>query len=876
MIHFSSSTVLAETSIEEKATEVEMGETTAEKSKLDEIEVTQEATTAEPVNGFSLGDEDASIRQLKMDLTVLNMASFEQPDGTVSEALIVATQRAQEIMGKDKTDYVPNQLIETLRNEVNQALKLGDESNNIHLLKRYLYTLGFLSQTETNVFDSKTKGAVMAYQEALDLYPTGVVNEALLDTLRTQAEGPLTNPMYREDAIQLKADLETLGFGSFLQTNYFGPQTEETLRKLQTYYGLTVTGIADQETLVFIQQVLNSPFQSGRRDNYTVEIKAQLAVANLWEQGGGTTLYGDLTKAAVEAYQEMKGLVVNGIADPVTRQSLTNFATQPLQNGMYREDAIQLKIDLERLGFGAFLKTNYFGPQTERTLLAFQEHFQLSQSGILDQETRSEISALLTTPLRNGQRSVEAVSLKQELAVLGFWDQSNPTMLYGPQTERAVQSFQESEGLPVSGIADWITLSILHEKATGPLQNGMYRNDAITLKEQLMAVGYGSFARTNYFGPQTERVLISFQRDQNISERGYVGEETLIRLSDLLNTPYREGVRDSGTIQIKKYLTVLGYWKQDNPTSLYGPQTKQAVLDFQKDHNLRVTGIVLDDTYAKLKSLAEGPLKEGMYREDAIELKVQLEHVGFGSYVQNDYYGPITARHVRAFQAYYGLSVTGEVNKATKDKLASIYNSPLQNRNRDEAVIQLKQDLKIIGFWLDDRPTNLFGDQTEAAVRAFQAFSDLVVNGIADEVTLRELSSMKSIVLERFDLDAYELEVLRLVNVERQKVGVSPLQADSHLSYIAYMKSKDMSDLGYFAHQSPTYGSPFEMMESFGYQFVRAGENLARNFTSPAAVVNAWMGSPGHRENILNPNYDYIGIGLFNNHWTQLFSSKVY
>ena len=123
---------------------------------------------------------------------------------------------------------------------------------------------------------------------------------------------------------------------------------------------------------------------------------------------------------------------------------------------------------------------------------------------------------------------------------------------------------------------------------------------------------------------------------------------------------------------------------------------------------------------------------------------------------------------------------------------------------------------------------------------------------------------------------SYESEVVRLVNIERQKNGLQPLAEDWQLSRVARYKSEDMRDRGYFSHTSPTYGSPFEMMKSFGISYRSAGENIAKGQSSPAAVVNAWMNSSGHRANILNKSFTHIGVGYAKsgNYWTQMFISK--
>ena len=126
------------------------------------------------------------------------------------------------------------------------------------------------------------------------------------------------------------------------------------------------------------------------------------------------------------------------------------------------------------------------------------------------------------------------------------------------------------------------------------------------------------------------------------------------------------------------------------------------------------------------------------------------------------------------------------------------------------------------------------------------------------------------------DVKAMENEVIRLVNVERSKKGLGMLKTNWQLSRVARYKSQDMINKGYFSHTSPTYGSPFKMMESFGVRFSSAGENIAMGQTSPQSVMAGWMNSPGHRSNILSPSYSEIGVGLAKDrngryYWTQMF-----
>ena len=123
---------------------------------------------------------------------------------------------------------------------------------------------------------------------------------------------------------------------------------------------------------------------------------------------------------------------------------------------------------------------------------------------------------------------------------------------------------------------------------------------------------------------------------------------------------------------------------------------------------------------------------------------------------------------------------------------------------------------------------------------------------------------------------SFEQEVIRLVNEQRAKNGLSALTYDWELARVARYKSQDMKDNAYFAHNSPVYGTPFQMIRNFGISFRSAGENIAKGYTTPQAVMNGWMNSSGHRANILNANYTHIGVGYVagGNYWTQMFIAK--
>lgn len=122
-----------------------------------------------------------------------------------------------------------------------------------------------------------------------------------------------------------------------------------------------------------------------------------------------------------------------------------------------------------------------------------------------------------------------------------------------------------------------------------------------------------------------------------------------------------------------------------------------------------------------------------------------------------------------------------------------------------------------------------------------------------------------------------EQAVIDLTNEERKKAGLEPLQADTQLMGLARQKSEDMTINKYFSHISPVYGSPFDQMEANGIDYYAAAENIAVGQSSAGSVVRNWMDSPGHKQNILYPDFTHIGVGYdpIGRHWTQQFIYKM-
>lgn len=106
----------------------------------------------------------------------------------------------------------------------------------------------------------------------------------------------------------------------------------------------------------------------------------------------------------------------------------------------------------------------------------------------------------------------------------------------------------------------------------------------------------------------------------------------------------------------------------------------------------------------------------------------------------------------------------------------------------------------------------------------------------------------------------YGSVLVNLVNRDRSLQNLSNLKVNPLLEIAAELKAKDMAEKGYFAHNTPDGKTPWYFIDKAGYKYVYAGENLAVNFVDSDEIHRAWMNSPSHRFNIVNPKYTEIGI----------------
>ena len=127
--------------------------------------------------------------------------------------------------------------------------------------------------------------------------------------------------------------------------------------------------------------------------------------------------------------------------------------------------------------------------------------------------------------------------------------------------------------------------------------------------------------------------------------------------------------------------------------------------------------------------------------------------------------------------------------------------------------------------------------------------------------------------------NSFQIEVVRLVNIERRKRGLAPLSISNRLSEAAAIRANEIVQK--FSHTRPDGSSYHTVIKNVGYMHPYVGENIAAGRKSPEEVMNAWMNSNGHRASILNPNYTEMGVGftyvtnsMYGTYWVQIFGSS--
>lgn len=503
-------------------------------------------------------------------------------------------------------------------------LEEGDSGGDVKELQKTLNDAGFeVAETPTTYFGPKTSGAVEEFQQANGLIVDGIAGPNTWEALDTLTAGtPDSSPGLEEGdsgdrVIELQQDLNEAGFPvTDNPTTYFGPKTKEAVREFQRAYQLQDNGTADENTMSELDTVLNNTgsasasgvYKAGDDSEYIKELQQDLNKAGFHVTDEPTTYFGPRTETSVENFQKAEGLSVDGVAGANTLEALeeeneaepeneaeeTNESedADSFSEGMSSDRIQALQEDLNEAGFHATDEpTTYFGPKTEEAVENFQQANDLTTDGAAGTKTLSALEgALKEEKEADTETSNELLSindegekiraLQEQLNGAGFHVTDQPTTYFGPQTEAAVEEFQQEYELSIDGVAGPETLAKLdevqeEEENTDPglLKAGSTGQAVVDLQEDLHQLEYFQGTYTEEYNSETSDAVAAFQREHGLAIDGIAGPNTLGAIDGELNQSA------PGTLRGKTVVVDPGHGGYDVGAVANGLEEKDIVLD---------------------------------------------------------------------------------------------------------------------------------------------------------------------------------------------------------------------------------------------------------------------------------------------------------
>lgn len=560
---------------------------------------------------FEQGTKGDHVVKLKKNLTKLGIGNYPlNPSDFYGDSTTKNVMVFQRYYGLDVTGVVDQQTLSTIETNVNSRYQVGQRGDHIVQLKKNLTVLGIgnYPSNPSITYGDSTARNVIRFQQSNGLIENGIADEVTLAKIEDMLILRLgTSGLH---VVNLKQNLSKLGIGNYPNnpSDFFGDSTKNNLKRLQTYYGLAATGIADNETLAVINRNVNSDYQIGRKGVHVVELKnnlTTLGIGNYPANPSGT--YGDSTARNVIHFQNSFGLTQNGIADEVTLAKIEKLLQSPYRIGQRGSHIVELKQNLTKLGIGNYPSnpSNFYGDSTVNNVRRFQLYYGVHPSGIADDITLNKINDALQSPYQIGQRGSHVVELKKNLTKLGVGNYpSNPSNFYGDSTANNVRALQRYYGLNVNGIADEVTLAKIRETLQSAYQLGKRGQHVVDLKKRLTRIGIGNYPLnpSNFYGDSTVNNVKRFQGAYNLNASGIVDEVTLQKIDEV----YRSRV-------VKIFLDP-GHGGRDPGGHGFGVNEKNIVLDVAlktSDYLLRnYSGVDVqlsrvDDTFIELEDRAK-------------------------------------------------------------------------------------------------------------------------------------------------------------------------------------------------------------------------------------------------------------------------------
>src|SRR5690625_3883997 len=354
--------------------------------------------------------------------------------------------------------------------------------------------------------------------------------------------------------------------------------------------------------------------------------------------------------------------------------------------------------------------------------------------------------------LQEGDRDKTVLLLKEQLTLLEFGDM-NLDDKYGSFTSQRVSEFQEYYGLEVNGIANQDTQKKFTEILDSPLQEGKRNSEVLKLKEKLTALGYDGMNSNDYYGSFTSQIVKEFQIMYRLKSHGIADEETLAQIEATLDSNEDVSSEPDSSDELESDVEEIeddnreyeDSSEEDSEEDLDNTEKSVEQDEVEDKDNIeskpKETTALIDKRKISLSKSVSASLKEGAKDPEVIELKKNLTKLGYGGMNLNDLYGSFTAKRVKEFQKYYGITQTGKAGPRTLAQIDSLLPNPLSGGKRHKNTVTLKKNLNKLGYGgmnLND----LYGSFTTKQVKEFQKYYGITQTGKAGPRTLAQIDSL--------------------------------------------------------------------------------------------------------------------------------------
>lgn len=306
------------------------------------------------------------------------------------------------------------------------------------------------------------------------------------------------------------------------------------------------------------------------------------------------------------------------------------------------------------------------------------------------------------------------------------------------------------------GVAFSVSAQTLSPGMNGPL--------VTDLQNQLVSAGYLARTVDGDYGSTTKKAVALFQKDHNLTVTGVADDKTQAAIRSVPSDSYRSGGgviyargnRGNDVLRLQQKLSKAGYLK-GALDGVYGEDTEKAVIAYQKDHEVPVSGAIDEMTYSGIlgesgstadSKKSYGPVlySRGDRGDEVASIQKKLQKLGYLDDIADGIYGENTVTAIRYFQRENGLYENGNIDKNTMDMLNSVYGSntgsfSLAPGDRGQKVIRLQNKLLLHGY-NPGTVDGVYGEGTANAVRKLQLEEKLEATGIADDTVWEKLNAV--------------------------------------------------------------------------------------------------------------------------------------